>query len=131
MGSIDKYTVIQNSVIAMELLLKGALLVNGITEAEVKKCGHDMNILVEKACKIMPNADHTRLKMVIDRAPKLVERRYQIKNYKRTELGQIMMDAQYVAGEVLRQFTDRDVRVSLAGESASGRDYSQRYYPSL
>jgi hypothetical protein len=79
----------------------------------------------------MPNADHTRLKMVIGRAPKLVERRYQIKNYKRTELGQIMMDAQYVAGEVLRQFTDRDVRVSLAGESASGKDYGQRYYPSL
>jgi len=131
LGSIDKYTVIQNSVIAMELLLKGALFANGMTEKEVRNYSHNMKELVEKACEIMPNADHTRLKMMVGRAPKLVERRYQMKDYKRTELGQIMMDAQYAAGEVLRQFIDRDIRVSLAGESASGRDYSQRYYPPL
>ena len=54
-----------------------------------------MKELVEKACEIMPNADHVRLKMVVGHAPKLVEHRYQMKGYKRTELGQIMMDAQY------------------------------------
>lgn len=131
LGSIDKYTVIQNSLIAMELLLKGALSAHGMTEAEVKSYGHKMSDLVEKACEAMPYADHARLKLVIGRAPKLVERRYQMKDYKRTELGQIMMDAQYVAGEVLRQFADRDMRRSLTGRSASGRDYSQRYYPPL
>ena len=131
LGSIDKYTVIQNSLISMELLLKGALSAHGITEAQVKSYGHKLTDLVEKACEAMPHADHARLKMVIGRAPKLVERRYQMKDYQRTELGQIMMDAQYVAGEVLRQFADRDMRRSMKGQSATGRDYRQRYYPPL
>jgi hypothetical protein len=131
LGSIDKYTVIQNSLIAMELLLKGALLAHGMNETQAKSYGHQMTDLVEKACEAMPHADHARLKMVIGRAPKLVERRYQMKDYKRTELGQIMMDAQYVAGEVLRQFADRNIRPSLKGQSDSGADYSERYYPPL
>lgn len=42
LGSIDKYTVIQNSIIAMELLLKGVLLVRGEPEASLKKHGHKM-----------------------------------------------------------------------------------------
>src|SRR5690606_36052807 len=131
LGSIDKYTVIQNSVIAIELLLKGALLASGMTEAQVREYGHKMSDLVDKACEVMPNADHARLKMVVNRAPKLVERRYQMKDYKRTELGQIMMDAQYVGGEVLRQFSDRDVRSSFHGEPESGRNYKDRHYPHL
>lgn len=131
LGSIDKYTVIQNSIIAMELLLKGALYTSGINEKEVRDFGHKMKDLVDKACEVMPKADHARLKMIIERTPKLVERRYQMKNYKRTELGQIMMDAQYIAGEVLRQFSDRDMRSSIQGQSESGRDYTKRYYPPL
>lgn len=131
LGSIDKYTVIQNSIIAMELLLKGALFANGLSEAEVKRYGHKMVDLVDKACEIMPEADHARLKMVVARTPKLVERRYQMKDYKRTELGQIMMDAQYLAGEVLRQFSDRNMRADMEGLSDQGKNYSQRFYPPL
>ena len=111
----------------MELLLKGALLANGMAEKEVRNYGHNMKELVEKACEIMPNADHARLKIVVGHAPKLVERRYQMKDYKRTELGQIMMDAQYAAGEVLRQFIDRDIRVSLIQErTRRGRLFAAR-----
>ena len=36
LGSIDKYTVIQNSIIAMELLLKGALYACGRDEKAVR-----------------------------------------------------------------------------------------------
>jgi hypothetical protein len=131
LGSIDKYTVIQNSIIAMELLLKGALSARGEGESGLKKYGHRMNDLVDRACELMPNADHARLKLVIGRSPPLVERRYQAKDYKRTELGQIMMDAQFLSGEVLRQFSDRDIRSSLTVESESSRDNQKRYYPSI
>jgi hypothetical protein len=131
LGSIDKYTVIQNSIIAMELLLKGVLLAQGEPEASLKKYGHRMGDLVDKACELMPDADHDRLKLVVGRTPPLVERRYQAKDYKRTEIGQIMMDAQFVAGEVLRQFSDRDTRSSLAVKAAEGRDYKERFYPPL
>ncbi|NQV79361.1 MAG: hypothetical protein HQ495_02355 [Alphaproteobacteria bacterium] len=131
LGSIDKYTVIQNSIIAIELLLKGALLARGEPEASLKKFGHKMGDLVDKACELMPNADHDRLKLVVDRTPQLVERRYQAKDYKRTEIGQIMMDAQFVAGEVMRQFSDRDMRSGLTAESSEGRDYQERFYPPL
>lgn len=79
----------------------------------------------------MPDADHDRLKLVINRTPPLVERRYQAKDYKRIELGQIMMDAQFVAGEVLRQFSDRDMRSGLTVKAAEGRDHKKRFYPPL
>jgi hypothetical protein len=131
LGSIDKYTVIQNSIIAMELLFKGTLLAQGEPEARLKKYGHKMGDLVDKACQIMPQADQDRLKLVVDRTPPLVERRYQAKSYKRTEIGQIMMDAQYVAGEVMRQFSDRDMRSGLTVKSSEGWDYQERFYPPL
>lgn len=131
LGSIDKYTVIQNSIIAMELLLKGVLLARGEPESSLKKYGHKMDDLTKKACELMPNADHKRLQLVVGRTPPLVERRYQAKDYKRTEIGQIMMDAQFVAGEVLRQFSDRDMRSGLTVKSAEGRDYKDRFYPVL
>lgn len=131
LGSIDKYTVIQNSIIAMELLLKGVLLAQGESEANLKRYGHKMGDLVDKACELMPDADHDRLRLVVDRTPQLVERRYQAKDYKRTEIGQIMMDAQFVAGEVMRQFSDRDMRSGLTVESSEGRDYQERFYPAL
>jgi len=131
LGSIDKYTVIQNSIIAMELLLKGALLASGDTEASVKRYSHKMNDLVAKACELMPNADHDRIKLVVSRTPPLVERRYQAKDYKRIEIGQVMMDTQFIAGEVLRQFSDRDIRSSLNVTFSNRRDYSQRQYPFL
>jgi hypothetical protein len=131
LGSIDKYTVIQNSIIAMELLLKGALSAQGERETSIKQYGHRMTDLVAKVCEVLPDADHARLRLAIARTPPLVERRYQAKNYKRTEMGQIMMDAQYVAGEVLRQFSDRDMRADLTVKSSEGRDYKERYYPPL
>lgn len=83
-----------------------------------------------EACNVVPKADHARLKLVVNRTPKLVERRYQMKDYKRTEIGQIMMDAQYLAGETLRQFSDRDVRAAMVNKSENGK-YNKRYYPSL
>lgn len=129
LGSIDKSTVIQNSIIAMELLLKGALLARGESEARLKRYGHKMAGLADQACELMPDADRARLKLVIARTPQLIERRYQAKNYKRTEIGQIMMDAQFVAGEVLRQFSDRDIRASLTVTASEGRENSERYYP--
>ncbi|MEQ8694468.1 MAG: hypothetical protein RIC85_03970 [Gammaproteobacteria bacterium] len=131
LGSIDKYTVIQNSIIAIELLLKGALLAQGEPEASLKKYGHKMVRLVSRACELMPDADHVRLKLVVGRTPPLVERRYQAKVYKRTEIGQILMDAQFVAGEVLRQFSGRNVRATLTVKSVEGRDYNERFYPPL
>lgn len=131
LGSIDKYTVIQNSIIAMELLLKGVLLAQGESEANLKKYGHKMGGLVDKTCGLVPDADHDRLRLVVDRTPPLVERRYQTKDYKRTEIGQMMMDAQFVAGEVLRQFSDRNIRSGLTVDSAEGREYEERFYPSL
>jgi len=62
---------------------------------------------------------------------RVVDRRYQAKDYKRMEIGRIMMDAQYVAGELMRPFSDRDMRSGLAVKSTEGRDYQERFYPTL
>jgi|GEM_PF-1489814 len=131
LGSIDKYTVIQNSIIAIELLLKGALSAKGVSGSDIRKYGHKMDKLAAKVCEILPMPEQERVNLVVSRTPQLVERRYQARDYKRTEIGQIMMDAQFIAGEVLRQFSDRDTRSTLSITSSSGRDYAQRKYPFL
>lgn len=131
LGSIDKYTVIQNSIISMELMLKGALLACAETEENLKRIGHRMDKLLEAACDYMPKADHDRLQLVINRTPALVTRRYEAKDYKRTELGQILMDAQFVSGEVVRQFSDRNARLTLTDSSSDTNAPQERYYPKL
>jgi len=114
LGSIDKYTVIQNSLIAIELLLKGALIARGVPKSEVREKGHKLGVLALMLIDKEPGMNGALLKNVVGTMPQLVERRYQAKDYSRTQLGNILMMAQFVAGEVLRQHSDRDVRKAFS-----------------
>lgn len=126
--SNGKYSVIQGEYIAVELFLKGALLAFGDTKANLKKqYSHDLKKLVDEVSKIFPNVAGDLLLAVCDRMPDFVDRRYNLKDYSREELGNILMDAQFVGGEILRLFTDRDARASFSGDP--DWDLSKRHFP--
>ena len=128
LGTLDKYAVIQNCCVAVELLFKGALVESGVDEKMLKNVyGHNLSKMAEKICDLLPLADRPRLLLVAERMPQLVERRYQLRPFSRSELGRVVMDSQYVGGEILRQFTDRNIRRSLADDPE--RDASSRTYP--
>lgn len=129
-GSFDQQSVIQNSCIAVELLLKGALLTLGETEERLKsRFGHKLPRLAEELSDRLPSVDRERLKLVVEGMPELVASRYDGARKSRIELGHIVMGAQFVAGEMLRQFTERNHRSGCGGDPEW--DLSRRSYPAL
>ena len=131
LGSFDKDAIVQNCCIAVELLLKGVLIQNGITEEELsnrKKYSHNLEKLVIKSTDFLSNIDKNTILFVIKTFPDYVKNRYEANKLSRSELGTILMYAQYVAGEVLRQFSDRNCRLSFIAEN---NDWSvtQRTFP--
>jgi hypothetical protein len=71
--------------------------------------------------KTMPNFDVDRVVRTLKRLPPYVENRYSAEQPSRTETGHIVMGAQYVAGEVMRQITGYSIRA--ATEPPSERTY--------
>lgn len=125
--SFDQYVVIQNSIIASELLMKGALLTIGYTEERLRKIGHNIVSLAEQVATNFSAVDGGLLVDVARRYPGLIERRYEAKEYKRTEIGLILMNTQFIAGEIMRQFSDRNLRAGMTG--TSDWDTSRRTFP--
>lgn len=129
-GSFDLQCIVQNSCLAVELSLKGALLDRGFTEKELsdrKTFGHSLPALAKEVFRQFPSIDQERISFVSERMPKLVANRYSGEQKSRRELGMIAMNAQFVAGEVLRQFSDRNLRASFGRDG--DWDFSIRHYP--
>ena len=112
-GSIDPYAIAQNSLIAVELILKGALRAAGYGEKELKDIGHNMATLSAAFLTAHPQADGARVERVCVSLPRLVTHRYERLALTRQEVGHIVMKSQYIAGEVMRQLSDRDIRQAL------------------
>lgn len=128
-GSFDHQSIVQNSCLAVELSLKGALLDRGVTEEELRgrKYGHHLPVLAKEVCDHFPNIDKERVSFVAERMPQLVASRYSGEQKSRRELGAIAMNAQFIAGEVLRQFSGRNLRASFGCDG--DWDFSIRHYP--
>jgi hypothetical protein len=115
---------VQSSLIGAELALKGGLAALGYSEADRKRCGHDLETIAFKLSEARPQFDLERVKAVITRLPHYVENRYAAVQPGRIETGHIAMGAQYIAGEVIRHVTDFSIR-NILGPTIS------RTYPSL
>lgn len=109
-GSVDPYAVAQNSLIAIELNFKGALRASGRSEKELKDIGHDMRSLSAAFAGAYAKANSSLLMKVCTSLPKLVTHRYERLSLSRQQIGEIVMKAQFVGGEVMRQLSDRDMR---------------------
>lgn len=112
-GSVDPYAVVQNSLIAIELLLKGALRSAGCTEKKLKATGHDLVALSAEFASRHPAADGGLMGRVCASLPRLVTHRYQRLNLSRVQIGDVVMKAQYLGGEIMRQLSDRSFRQAV------------------
>lgn len=133
LGSFNKYAVIQNCCIATELLLKGALLAKGIDEktlaSKKQGYGHNLENLVNKTALHLPNIDQETLLFAVRQLPDYVESRYEAKQFSRLALGNFLMNAQFISGEVLRQFSDRDFRSDFCRTPDKEWNVTHRTFP--
>jgi hypothetical protein len=127
LGSFTKYAIVQNCCVSAELLLKGALLQEGISEdllSNTKKgYGHNLESIASKVCKIRDEINSQLVLDVASRMPNYVETRYNDIGLTRVQLGHLLMNTQFLAGEILRCYSDRNFRL--------GAPIQVRTYPSI
>lgn len=121
--SFDKYTVIQNCLYSVELLFKGGLFQSGYSEEEIRSFQHNLPKLSKEVSKILPKINSKLLQSVCDNFPSVIKTRYESQKYTRIQVGRILMSAQFIAGEVLRQYSKRDLRADLMRSSNSSTDF--------
>ncbi len=133
LGSFNKYAVIQNCCISTELLLKGALLTSGIDEDtlknEKKGYGHKLENLVNRTGELLPNLDKDNILFVVQQLPNYVKSRYEAMQVSRLELGRFLMNTQFISGEILRQFSDRNFRSDFTATPDDTWDLTHRAFP--
>jgi hypothetical protein len=133
LGSFSNYAIIQNCCISTELLLKGALMAKGITKNDLasknKGYGHNLVNLVNHAANLLPSLDQETLLFVIQNFPDYVQSRYDTKEFSRTELGFLLMNTQFISGEVLRQFSSRNCRLNFIEIADNNFDLTNRNFP--
>ena len=104
---------IQSALMGAELALKAALRGKGLTEKCLRKnYSHNLDRLVEKVGQEYENFNTD---VVLERCPnlQLVENRYSGEQPGRKETGKIVMDCQWIAGEVARALTGGSLQARL------------------
>lgn len=133
LGSFNKYAVVQNCCISAELLLKGALMAKGINEktlaSKKQGYGHNLENLVDKTAGHLPNFDRETALLVVKQLPDYVESRYEAKDFSRLNLGSFLMNTQFISGEILRQFSDRNFRSDFTATPDDNWDLAHRAFP--
>lgn len=109
-GAYDYRGATQSALISVELALKGGLLDQGEAPTRLKSIGHDLAKLTQEYGQRCVGFDVARVGRVVATFPSYVPNRYAAHQPSRIEAGEIVMRAQYVASEVTRQLTDRNIR---------------------
>jgi hypothetical protein len=120
--SFEYQGALQSGLLASELVLKAGLTAKGYTDGQLKKLGHNIRKCVDAFCEANSDADFDRMKSVADAFPKFVENRYALSQPSRISTGEFVMMSQYIAGEVVRQFSKWSVRERIEG-------FPNRSYP--
>lgn len=114
---------VQSALIGAELAVKAGLASNGVGDAQLRKIyGHNLGKAAEALGDLEPRFDVDRVVRAASGFPDFAQSRYSGPQPSRIETGHIVMKAQYIASEVTRTFTDRNLRE----DQASAR---QRCYP--
>lgn len=114
LGSFTKYAIVQNCCVAVELLLKGVLIQEGVPERLLSSTksgyGHNLPSMAEKVCHASSGMDFDLVLGAVSRMPDYVHTRYHDVRLTRVQLGHLLMSSQYIAGEILRCHSDRCFR---------------------
>jgi hypothetical protein len=110
-GAFDFRGTMQSALLGSELALKAGLAANGISEDELKQTyRHDQKKAAIKLASLETQFDGDRVTRVVTAYPDYVSTRYAGPQPTRLQVGHVLMGAQYVASEVTRCFSDRDIR---------------------
>ncbi len=110
-GGYDYRGAVQSSLLATELSLKAGAATQGLNERDIKdQFGHHNDRAADSVGSIWPNFDVDRVKRVIAQQPGYALNRYSASQPERREVGHLVMGAQYIVAEVVRQLSDRDFR---------------------
>jgi hypothetical protein len=105
-GAYDYRGAIQAALLGDELALKGGLAAHGIDEKTRKReYAHDLVGLLNALDPLEASLDSERIGSTIRTFPEYKRNRYAAEQPGRVETGHIVMGAQYIAGEVMRQLT--------------------------
>ena len=110
-GAYDFRGTLQSALIGTELAIKCGLACHGVDDAQMRtKYGHSLTKAALALGDLENCFDVDRVTRAVSTFPDLAQSRYTGAQPSRIETGQILMKAQYVASEVTRTFTDRDLR---------------------
>lgn len=133
LGSFNKYAVIQNCCISAELLLKGALMAKGVDEktlaSKKQGYGHNLENLVNKTPQQLSNLDQGTMLFAVKQFPDYVASRYEAKEFSRWELGIFLMNTQFISGEIMRQFSERNFRKDFTAKPDDTWSLTHRTFP--
>jgi len=122
-GGGDFRGIVHSSLLGVELSLKAGLAASGETKDDLRKrYGHDLKKAALELGKRESAFDSARVVRSISTFPPFVQSRYEGAHPARLEAGHILMTAQYIASEVTRCFSDRNLR-------ADDPEMAARTYP--
>lgn len=109
-GAYDFRGTLQSALIAAELALKAGLSCNGHCDSDLRLIGHDLVKAARALGEHETTFDADRVIRAVQTFPNFVHSRYSGQQPDRREMGHILMKAQFIASEVTRTFTDRNMR---------------------
>ncbi len=110
-GGYDYRGAVQAALLATELGLKAGLGAFGLTEAAIKtKFGHHTDQIASFLDERWHSFDGVRVAHTLEKQPQYVPNRYSAEQPERREVGHLVMGAQYVVAEIVRQVSNRDFR---------------------
>ena len=113
---------VQSALIGAELAIKAGLASNGFDDVQLRKqFGHDLSNAARALGDFEAAFDSDRVIRAISTFPDFAQSRYSGAQPSRIETGHILMKSQFVASEVTRTFTDRNLR--QAEGSSRARSY--------
>lgn len=122
-GAYDYRGTVQSALLGSELAIKAGLAAHGLTDDDLRcKFGHNQGKAARKLGELETHFDLDRVIRVIESFPDYVKSRYVGEAPDRRKTGHILMGAQYIASEVTRLFSDRNLR-------RDNPDFGIRSYP--
>lgn len=125
-GGYDHRGAVQSALLASELALKAGAAMTGLTEDVLRRhpYGHNTQKALDAAKVGLPGLDDVRIARTIARHPDYVLNRYTFDQPPRRKVGHLVMGAQFITAEVVRQMSPRNARSTLSAPMA-------RAYPPL
>jgi|GEM_PF-2890123 len=121
-GAINIDAAVQTACLTAELAMKGVLAHLGTSAGELKHMSHRLPALANAVIKQKSAATDERLRNAVSKFPNYVGTRYSSHGLTRGQLMELAMRAQYVAADVIRRVTERN----LGGDMEARADCPDR-----